>query len=165
MLSSRTETAVKPIKNVLCPIDGSQGSKVALEYGLFIAKHFGGRAHALHVWHVSTHIRPDLSVWMETQGQQPVAKVVEAEAKAEMARFMAGLGADASGLDVHVLEGEPWRVITEMAERDGFDLIVMGTHGRSGLMHLALGSVAERVVRHATCPVLTVPHGKAAAKA
>ncbi len=61
-----------------------------------------------------------------------------------------------------MVEGEPWRVITEMAERDVFDIIVMGTHGRSGFAHLALGSVAERVVRHAPCPVLTVPHGKAA---
>jgi universal stress protein A len=151
---------VKPLKNILCPIDCSEGSKVALEYGLFIAKHFGGRAHVLHVWHVSTHIRPDLSVWMEAQGQQPVAKLVETEATTAAQRFLAALGPDAAGADLHVLEGEPWRVISDLAERDGFDLIVMGTHGRSGLAHVALGSVAERVVRHAPCPVLTVPHGK-----
>ncbi len=157
------EIAVKPIKNVLCPIDGSPSSKIALEYGLFVAKHFGGRAHVLHVWHVSTHIRPDLSVWLETQGQQPVSKVVEAEARAETQRFLAAIP-EAAGVEVHVLEGEPWRVITEKAEQDGFDIIVMGTHGRSGFAHLALGSVAERVVRHAPCPVLTVPHGKPAAK-
>ena len=156
---------MNPIKNVLCPIDCSQGSKVALEYGLFIAKHFGGHAHVLHVWHVSTHIRPDLSVWLETQGQQPVAKVVEAEARAETQRFLAEIGPEAAGVAVHVVEGEPWRVITDLAERDGFDLIVMGTHGRSGFAQLALGSVAERVVRHAPCPVLTVPHGKPATRA
>jgi universal stress protein A len=153
--------SVKPIKNVLCPIDCSPSSKIALEYGLFVAKHFGGRARVLHVWHVSTHIRPDLSVWMEAGGQQPVARVVEAEARAETQNFLATIP-EAAGVETYVMEGEPWRVITEMAERDAFDIIVMGTHGRSGFAHLALGSVAERVVRHAPCPVLTVPHGKTA---
>jgi nucleotide-binding universal stress UspA family protein len=153
----RAEIAVKPIKNVLCPIDCSPSSKIALEYGLFVAKHFGGRARVVHVWHVSAHIRPDLSVWMQAGGQQPVAKVVETEARDETQRFLATIP-EAAGVEAQVVEGEPWRVITEMAERDGFDLIVMGTHGRSGLAHLAIGSVAERVVRHAPCPVLTVPH-------
>jgi universal stress protein A len=157
------EIAVKPIKNVLCPIDGSPNSKFALEYGLFVAKHFGGRARVLHVWHVSAHIRPDLSVWMETQGQQPVAKLVETEARTEVQRFLASIP-EAADAEVQVVEGEPWRVITEMAGKDGFDIIVMGTHGRSALAQLAVGSVAERVVRHAPCPVLTVPHGKPAAK-
>ena len=149
---------MKPIKKVLCPIDCSPGSKVALEYGLFVAKHFGGRAHVLHVWHVSTHIRPDLSVWMETQQQQPISKVVEADARAETDKFLAQFAAERANIDVHVVEGEPAKTIADMAARDGFDIIVMGTHGRSGLAHLAIGSVAERVVRYSPCPVLTVPH-------
>jgi nucleotide-binding universal stress UspA family protein len=61
---------------------------------------------------------------------------------------------------VHLVQAEPAKAITETAAREKFDLIVMGTHGRSGLAHLALGSVAERVVRHAPCPVLTVPRPK-----
>jgi len=152
---------VTPIKKILCPIDCSDSSRSALDYALFVAKHFGAEAHVVHAWHVSTHVRPDLSVWMETHGQQPIAKVIEADARAETDAFLAKLPPEArSALTAHVIEGEPSRAITEMAKRDGYDLIVMGTHGRSGLAHLALGSVAERVVRHAHCPVLTVPQQK-----
>ena len=52
--------------------------------------------------------------------------------------------------------GDPTRTVVEIADQDGYDLIVMGTHGRTGLSHLVLGSVAEQVVRRAKCPVLTV---------
>jgi nucleotide-binding universal stress UspA family protein len=148
---------VTPIKKVLCPIDCSDGSLAALDYAHFVATHFGAELHVLHAWHVNHHIRPDLSVWMEAHGQQPISKVVGAEAKAETERFIAALPPDVSRKIVaHVVEGEPWRTITEFADREGVDLMVMGTHGRSGVAHLALGSVTEKVVRHAHCPVLTV---------
>lgn len=146
-----------PIKKVLCPVDCSAGSKAALEYALFVAKHFDSEVHILHAWHVSYHVRPDLSVWMEAHGQQPITTVVAAEAQAETQQFLAALDpAVRATLKVHVVEGEASTAITETATRDKMDLIVMGTHGRTGLAHLALGSVAEKVVRHAPCPVLTV---------
>ena len=150
-----------PIKKLLCPVDCSESSKVALEYGLFIAKHFGAKAHVLHAWHVSMHVRPDLSVWVEAGGQQPIHEVVEAEARSETERFLSTLDpATRATIDVHLVQAEPAKAIIETAAREKFDLIVMGTHGRSGLAHLALGSVAERVVRHSPCPVLTVPRPK-----
>ncbi len=150
---------MKPIKKILCPVDCSEGSKAALDYAVFIAKHFSAEPHILHVWHVTAHVRPDLSVWMEAHGQQPISKVIEAEAKGETDAFLSTLDPSTRALlKVHVLGGEPARTITEVAKRDGFDLIVMGTHGRSGVVPLAVGSVAERVVRHAHCPVLTVRH-------
>jgi nucleotide-binding universal stress UspA family protein len=148
---------VTPINKILCPIDCSDGSKAALDYALFVSKQFGAEVHVLHVWHVTYHVRPDLSVWMEAHGQQPISAVVAAEAKAETDRFLSTLDAPVrDALKVHVVEGEPARTISEIANRDHFDLIVMGTHGRTGVAHLALGSVAERVVRHAHCPVLSV---------
>jgi nucleotide-binding universal stress UspA family protein len=148
---------VTPIKKILCPVDCSEGSRQALDYALFAAKQFSAEVHILHVWHVSTHVRPDLSVWMEAHGQQPISVMVALEAKAETERFLASVDEPArSAIRVHVLEGEPSRTITELADREHFDLIVIGTQGRPGLMHLALGSVAVRVVRHAHCPVLTV---------
>ena len=60
------------------------------------------------------------------------------------------------------MDGRPSEVILDLAQREGADLIVMGTHGRTGLSHVLLGSVAERVVRQAECPVMTVPPGKGA---
>jgi nucleotide-binding universal stress UspA family protein len=102
------------------------------------------------------HVRPDLTVWVEAQGQQPIHDVVEAEARAQTDSFLAALDpATRAALEVHLVQAEPGKAIIETAAREKFDLIVMGTHGRSGLAHLVLGSVAERVVRHAPCPVLT----------
>lgn len=151
------EVAVTPIQKVLCPVDCSEGSRVALEYALFVGKQFGAKVHVLHAWHVAHHVRPDLSVWMEAHGQQPISKMIALEAKAETERFLSVLDANVRNeLEAHVLEGEPATTIVGFATDHHADLIVMGTHGRTGVMHLALGSVAEKVVRHAHCPVLTV---------
>jgi nucleotide-binding universal stress UspA family protein len=146
-----------PIRKILCGVDCSDGSNAALEYALFVGKRFDAEVHVLHAWHVTHHLRPDLSVWMETHGQQPIAVVIEAEAKAETERFLSTLDPPTrASLKVRVLAGEPAQTITNLAANERFDMIVVGTHGRTGFGHLALGSVAERVVRHAHCPVLTV---------
>ncbi len=148
---------MKPIRKILCPVDCSKGSGVALDYAVSFAKQCGAEVHLLHVWQVHYQVRQDLSVWMEAHGQQPIAKVIEDEARAETDKFLESLPADIrSTLKVRLVEGEPWRTVVEVAARENFDLIAMGTHGRSGIVHLALGSVAEKVVRHAECPVLTV---------
>lgn len=146
------------MKKILCPVDCSAGSKVALDMALFVSEKFQAEVHVLHAWHVAHHVRPDLSVWMETHGQQPISKLIAASAEAETEAFLSTVPpAVRSALKVHVVEGEAWRVIADTAKDEAFDLIVMGTHGRSGLGRLALGGVAEKVVRHAKCPVLTVP--------
>jgi nucleotide-binding universal stress UspA family protein len=148
---------LKPIKKILCPVDCSKGSGVALEYALAFAAQCNAEVHLLHVWQVHYQVRQDLSVWMEAHGQLPIAKVIEDEAREETDRFLMSIPAETrSKLKIHIVEGEPWRTVVDMAARDGFDLIAMGTHGRTGVVHLYLGSVAEKVVRHAGCPVLTV---------
>lgn len=145
------------IKRILCPVDCSEGSRVALDYALDLAEKFGAQVELLHAWHVTYHVRPDLSVWMQSHGQRPITDVVAAEAKAQTEKFLEPLGAEArQRLQVRVVEGEAAPTIVQTAQNEDCDLIVMGTHGRSGLSHLALGSVAERVVRRARCPVLTV---------
>lgn len=67
-------------------------------------------------------------------------------------------GARGVSVGTQLLEGSPYQVISELSKQ--FDLVVMSTHGRTGLPHLFLGSVAERVVRTASCPVMTVPAHK-----
>lgn len=145
------------IRKVLCPTDCSDASRPALEYGHFIAKTFGSELHVLHVWHVNHHVRPDLSVWLDAQGRQPLATFVAAEAEEHARQFLKGMApAIQDAAQLSVVHGEPWRAINDTAQQGGMDLIVMGTHGRTGVAHLTLGSVAEKVVRHAHCPVLTV---------
>jgi nucleotide-binding universal stress UspA family protein len=146
-----------PIKNILCPIDCSEGSRVALEHASALADKFDAQILVLHAWHVTYHVRPDLSVWGQSSGQESLLDVVKSEAQAAVDAFVAKLDeATRRRTTVKVVQGDEVPSIVDAAENEGIDLIVMGTHGRSGISRVALGSVAERVVRHAPCPVLTV---------
>lgn len=114
--------------------DFSSSSEAALGAAHDYAKHFGARLHLLHVvWPPADPVPP------------PVFKEIEAE-----------LGAVVPVLTA-VESGAPAAEIVRYAERNRIDLIVVGTHGRTGVTRALLGSVAERVVRTAPCPVLTVP--------
>jgi nucleotide-binding universal stress UspA family protein len=81
-------------------------------------------------------------------------------AKAELADLAARLAKRGVKVRTLLREGTPHRAIVDAAKQPGTDLIVMGTHGRTGMSRLLLGSVAELVIRHAPCPVLTVRGGK-----
>ena len=115
----------------------------------------GGRAHltAVHVY--STPVP-----WGASAGAPAVAPILPAvqpqEVIAEVRRFSAGVLADDS-LEVVVSEGNPSKEIVRLADERQADLLVMGTHGRGGFERLFLGSVTEKVIRTARCPVLTVP--------
>ena len=134
---------------ILCPTDFSDGSRQALRLAI---DRLGPDSHLvlLHVWEPPYVYGPDAGL--------PGAVVVETKAlaEAELARWKGEaeqLGA--RGVSTVLAGGAPWHEIVEVARRDpSIDLIVMGTHGRTGLSHVLLGSVAEKVVRHASCPVL-----------
>jgi nucleotide-binding universal stress UspA family protein len=131
-------TAVFDVREILFPTDFSTVSRHAATTAGDIARHFGARVHVLHV------SRP---------GE-------------ERAGMLEGAVADL-GPRVHAITrpavGSPARTIVQYAAQAKIDLIVMGTHGRTGFSHALLGSVTEAVVRLARCRVLTVPGGVAAA--
>jgi universal stress protein A len=155
--SATPSEALLIIRKILCPIDCSEGSKAALEYASLLAERFDAQIELVHAWYIHHHVRGDLSVWMESHGQKPIGEVVQAEAEAHVRDFVASLDDRVkSRLNVRIVQGDAASVIVEVAAQDQCDMVVMGTHGRSGLSHIALGSVAEKVVRHAKCPVLTV---------
>jgi universal stress protein A len=141
------------IRHILAPTDFSDHSKKALAYALGLAKHFGAKLSILHVveippYPVEGYAPPTLAASflddLERQAKEELAQLLpEAEAeKVEVARA--------------VVIGSPYNKIIETAEAEGVDLLVMATAGRTGLSRLVMGSVAERVVRHAACPVLTI---------
>jgi nucleotide-binding universal stress UspA family protein len=142
------------IKRVLCPVDLSDTSRHALDHGFAFARWYRARLTVLHVLNVPLPATPAIGAPADLSGLPPLRP----EDVAEDIRRFSGLTnrADPTA-EVVVLEGSPVREILRQAEEMPADLLVMGTHGRSGFEALFLGSVTEKVLRSTRVPVLTVP--------
>jgi nucleotide-binding universal stress UspA family protein len=140
------------VEHVLCPTDHSDFSERALRHAIALCRWFGAQLSVLRVIPdvMPTPGGPDLPV---TALASPALRE---EAEADLGRFAQPAIDAAIPVRTVLREGEPWREILHEAGALPADLIVMGTHGRSGFEHLLLGSVTEKVLRRATCPVLTV---------
>lgn len=146
-------------KKILVPVDFSECSKPALGYAGRVARAVSGEISLLHVSEVPEFV-PRVLPGEGFLDRQGLAEVVERRAREELGTFVR----DAEQLDIPIASailasGVPSHAIVETARRERSDLLVLGTHGRTGFSHVMLGSVAERVVRHAPCPVLTVRPG------
>jgi nucleotide-binding universal stress UspA family protein len=144
------------MKRILAPMDFSEASREALRYALFLAQRFHAHLEVLHVWEPSPYVSPSALVWLQGE-QQSFWSHVERDLSQRLRVWVAEVAeAETPRVTMHVQAGYTSQTILQAADKGEFDLIVMGTHGRSGLSHLLLGSVAQRVVRLAPCPVLTV---------
>lgn len=136
------------IANILCPIDFSDTSVHAVDLATMIASWYKARIIGLHV--VSAAVAaPEFSL--------PRGSVDELALRSALAARFSGASRAGVGVDVFLEDGSPAALILDKAASLAADMIVMGTHGTSGFQHLVLGSVTERVLRRAACPVLTVP--------
>ena len=132
-------------KTILVPTDFSDFSQEALRYALRFAEIYGASLHLVHVV-ASTFSLDD-------------AQAIQIEKLQDLSKRLADMLPDEEHkLEIHrqVLEGSVSSEIVGYADEHDADLIVMGTHGRTGVTHLLLGSVAEKVIRNATCPELVV---------
>jgi nucleotide-binding universal stress UspA family protein len=135
---------------VLVPVDFSEPAHEAARHARALAEVYGARVDLLHVVD-EVLLRP---VYAPLRGSfQLDREEVVAQAEAELRRFADALGGEAA---LHVRVGHPALGILDFAAEEGVDLIVIGSHGRSGIERLFLGSVAEKVIRMAPCPVFTV---------
>lgn len=125
---------VPTVRQILFATDFSESSDAAARVARDYARHFGARLHILHV----------------------ASPGVDASMPPLLSKLADDIGRDIP-VSTAVKSGTPAAQIVQYAERHGVDLIVLGTHGRTGVTQALLGSVAERVVRFAPCPVLTVP--------
>jgi len=137
-------------KRIGCAVDFSETSRAAMEEAAGLARGTGAELLLLHVYEV-----PDAPVDMP-----PAPATVEAN-RAELSRKLEGWRAEAARLaggpvEAQVVPGPAAAEIVRVARERGVDLLVTGTHGRRGLRHMVVGSVAEAVVRMAHCPVLVV---------
>lgn len=145
------------ITRILVPTDFSESSKIAAEYAISLAEKFNATIDILYVWEQPYYFDSQLILHTPGQTAQTIADFVEAQAKEEMKKFIASLSAPASvPIQDHFVHGIVYNRIIETAEKGPCDLIVMGTHGRTGVSRLVIGSVAEKVLRHAHCPVITM---------
>jgi len=142
------------IKTILCPTDFSACSRAALDFALDLAKKLGAEVHLLHVFQLPYYVGWEDGMTLAAASAEfleQMRKRGEEQLSEHLAHCKAA-GVVAHGEQV---DGAPYAKVIELSGKA--DLVVMGTHGRTGLPRLMLGSVAERVVRLAKCPVITVP--------
>ncbi len=152
-LTSNQERAMPAIHRILCPVDFSETSERALQYAVALARQFGAGIHLVHVWQMPVYAFPDGAVIL---GPDVVAEITN-EMQRSLDAMIARHKEPELVIEGHLMQGVPDREVARMANQLNAELIVMGTHGRTGISHMLLGSVAERVVRTSTVPVLTVP--------
>lgn len=137
------------LQRILVPLDFSEDSLKALRYALRFAEQFGARITLVHV------VEP--MIYPPDAGFIPLDQTQMVKASKRRMAALAREAVPAKQLErTAVVFGNPAHEIASLARRRKFDLIVLSTHGYTGLQHVLLGSTAERVVRHAPCPVLVV---------
>jgi nucleotide-binding universal stress UspA family protein len=142
-----------PFAKILCPVDFSEPSRLALKMAAQLATENDAELVVTHAWEAPFY--PEYGELMLQNEMLAPTKKAEEDALAALKREVEGLGA--KRVRTKLLFGVPWHAITKETREDAaIDLVVMGTHGRTGIKHVFLGSVAERVARHANCPVLLV---------
>jgi nucleotide-binding universal stress UspA family protein len=139
------------IQNILVPVDFSDCSRRAAEYAISLAKDVGATVTLEHVYSLPFTAYPEGFA----RPPETLTRLGE-QARESLERWKDGLKEPGVIKRTICEVGAPAQTIVDRAATDHFDLVVMGTHGRTGLTHLLVGSVAERVVRLAPCPVLTV---------
>jgi nucleotide-binding universal stress UspA family protein len=144
------------LKTILVATDFGEAADTALEYGRELARTFGAALHVVHVADdLSVRVMPAMGVPYNLSQLQAD---LEAADRASLERLTAADRRELHVTTTQITAGGPAREIVKYAREAHVDLIVMGTHGRGAVEHFFMGSVAERVVRSAPCPVLTVRH-------
>jgi nucleotide-binding universal stress UspA family protein len=148
---------VSGLRKILCPVDFSATSRQALQHAAELAQRFGAELIVLHAL-------SDVPLASAYTGnpQTEELQTVRAWATKKLEEFTSGVATPGVAMRhelVHSSElgGTAERAIVQFAEKNGVDLIVMGKHGRKALEQFFFGSVTDRVLRHARCPVLVVP--------
>jgi nucleotide-binding universal stress UspA family protein len=143
------------IKEILVATDFGPAADNALRYGETLAREFGARLHVLHV--IPNVNAPSLDGYGYAAIPEYVQEDIEAAARRQIReRVSAEDRQELQAKTTLVTHNSPAVAITDYAKQHAIDLIVLGTHGRGAVVHMLLGNVAERVVRIAPCPVLTV---------
>ena len=151
---------VPNFSKILVPTDFSEDSTLALNYAEDLAKKFGAEIVLLHVDQPlqPLAISPDLGPAMDVGAMSRIAEEQRLLAQKELDKVVQKLRADGLKAKSSLKVGSPFLEIIRAAQAESADLVVMGTHGRTGLAHVLMGSCAEHVVQKCPVPVLTIRH-------
>jgi nucleotide-binding universal stress UspA family protein len=142
-------------KRILWPTDFSALSLQGARYARGFREIFGAELHVIHV--IPPPLAPDISITLPTE--VPVAytdtQLLET-CRRRLEAVIVGEFGPGAGIVRDAFFGHPWSAICKYAGQAGIDLVIVATHGRTGLRHVLIGSTAERIVQHAPCPVLVV---------
>lgn len=137
-----------PAHHILVPVDLGDITQSQLAYAMALGAQLRARLTLLHVIHIPHFVQPDLAAYMDAITNRT------RQAMDDHLQPLIAAGIDAQAVLVH---GIPWQEIVQTAKLKSVDLIILGKHARTGVQHALLGSVAEKIVRLAPCPVLVVP--------
>ena len=145
------------LQKILVPTDLSPGSSLALREAQEFARVFGASIDLLYVWSAPALVAPESLITGVGVNEQPLLEWIRNSASEQLANFeaeaaRAGIPVQSSTCEA----GDPATAILERAASGHYDLLVLATHGRGVVSHMLLGSVTEKVMRRAPCPVLTV---------
>ena len=142
-----------PLQKILVPTDFSDTASEALKYSADLANRYDAEVTLLHVYPLPGLAYSEGFVAPSPEAMESAIELINRAMKQSLERARE---AGVQKLASQSISGHPFPVIVQTARDGDYDLIVMGTHGRTGLRHALLGSVTEKVVRKAHCPVLTV---------
>ena len=141
---------------ILVPVDLSDGSWGLIDYAIQLARPFNASIDVINVWEPPQYVAPDLLVAAPGWNAQSLEQMAVETSRRELDTLMRKVENPPVPMKHRVEVGEASSTILRVAEEGHYDLIVMGTHGRRGLPRLLMGSVAQKVVARAHCPVVTL---------
>lgn len=141
---------------ILVPVDLSDGSYGLIDYAIQLARPFNASIDVINVWEPPQYVAPDLLVAAPGWNAQSLESMAMETAKKDLDALVRKVENPPVPIKFRVEVGEPASTVLHAAEQGKYDLIVMGTHGRRGLPKLLMGSVAQKIVARAHCPVVTL---------
>ncbi len=141
------------IKNILLPTDFSKLSMSAAQYAIDLAKQYNAKIHLLNVIEKTP---PILTIHSLDLSEEKIIKSIEDDARNSLEKAAAKIKNEEVEVASILKKGLDYQEIVSYSQKNKIDVIVIATHGRTGLLHTLLGSVAEKVIRYAKCPVLVI---------
>lgn len=152
MSQERPSQSSPLISNIVVGTDFSESAAYALDYAIQLATQLQAKLTVVHVYELPVYSMPDGAIMVTAEMAARVADAAQGQLD-QLVQQKARQGVTVKGV---LRQGTAWQEMDDVAKKERADLIVVGTHGRRGLSHMLLGSVAEKIVRTASCPVLTL---------